>query len=198
MITIRRKKVSRVSIVEAAPKDKLLERTLLSIRTISSSGIVRPKARIPTKMCMKSVISTNLTHPAITKTNSQPITTKISPWPKTLPLTTKTLDSLPRFKNQALQKDKTTNTNLILILPINPLKLALLHSEAPLELNIDKLFPATDNRRQTVSMIPPIDIKCPIHRFSVLLKRTDTLIQLKMHPQETCSNKNFTKGSKIY
>ena len=196
MITIRRKKASRVSIVEAAPKDKVSERTVLSIRTISSSGIVRPKARIPTKMCMKSVISTNPTHLAITKTNSQPIATKISPWPKPLRLTTKTLDSLSRLKNQALQKDKTTNTKPILILPINPLKLALLDSEARLELNFDKLFPATDNRRRTVSMIPPIDIKCPIPRFSVLLKRTDTQRQPKIHRQETCSNKNFTKGSK--
>lgn len=168
-------------IVEVAPKDKALEHIAPSIKIIYSSGIVRPKAQIRTKTYMKNGILTNLTHLGAIKTIWQPIATKISPWPKTLRLTSETLDSLSHMKNWGLQKNKTTTTKLILILRINLFKLALLDWEAQSELTIDRLFPATDNRRQTVSMIRLTDIRCPIRRFLVLLKRIDTLSQLKMH-----------------
>lgn len=85
--------------VEVVPKDKVLEHTVLFIKTISSSGIVRPKAQIRTKMFMKNVISTNQVHPETIKINTRTIAIKISPPPKMFFLTTETPNNLIYTKN---------------------------------------------------------------------------------------------------
>jgi hypothetical protein len=53
MITTPDRKASRASTADPAPKDKALELTVLSIRTILSSEIVRPKVQTPTRTITK-------------------------------------------------------------------------------------------------------------------------------------------------
>lgn len=147
---------------------------------------------------MKKEILTNLIHPEIRKMITRSTATKISQRPKIFHPTKETADSLFHMKNQAPQENKIMITGLILNLPMNLLRQALLDREAPSEQFIDKPFRATGSLRQTVNMIPPIDTRCQIQKFTAQLKRIGTQKQQKILLLVIYRMKNFTKESKRY